>query len=207
MRYNDIITERELKEGPLDWIKQKAGQAADWAADKLGYAPKQQAAAPATKVNKAAAQDFDFDANLKNQPQAKPLDMTGVKSRVGSNAADFDFDAKPDYSKVKRVNVDFPSSKSGPEKVSGGGFQGQRIVSVGGKQVTGQAGDKVAARLNKAASDDFAFRQDALAAGSDDPKDIQAYRQKKAKANTQAINKMAKDPNSQWNQKINIDDL
>ena len=203
MRYNDIITERELQEGPLDWIKQKAGQAADYAADKLGYQPKQKPAQ--TKVNKAAAADFDFDANLKNQPQVKPIDMTGVKT--SSNAADFDFDAKPDYSKVKRVNVDFPSSKSGPEKVSGGGFQGQRIASVGGKQVTGRAADQVQSRLNKAIDNDFQMRRDALAARSTDRKDIQAYRQKQAKANTQAINKMAKDPNSQWNQKINIDDL
>ena len=145
MRYNDIITERELQEGPMDWIKQKAGQAADWAADKLGYQPKQ---APATKVNKAAAQDFDFD-DPKYRPQVKPLDMTGVKTSTNDQAR----------------------------------------------------------RLNKAIDNDFQMRRDAMAAGSTNRKDIQAYRQKQAKANKQAINKMAKDPNSQWNQKINVDDL
>ena len=174
MRYNDIITERELKEGPLDWIKQKAGQAADWAADKLGYQPKQ---APATKVNKAAAQDFDFD-DPKYRPQVKPLDMTGVKT--GSNADDFDFDANlRNQPQVKPLDM------------------------TGVKTSTNDQ----ARRLNKAIDNDFQMRRDAMAAGSTNRKDIQAYRQKQAKANKQAINKMAKDPNSQWNQKINVDDL
>ena len=175
MRYNDIITERELQEGPLDWIKQKAGQAADYAADKLGYQPKQKPAQ--TKVNKAAAADFDFDANLKNQPQVKPLDMTGVKT--GSNADDFDFDAN-----LKNQPQVKPLDMTG--------------VKTGSNDLV---------RLNKAIDNDYQMRRDALAAGSTNLKDIEAYRQKQAKANKQAINKMAKDPNSQWNQKINIDDL
>ena len=64
MRYEDIITERELNEGPLDWIKQKAGQAADWAADKLGYAPKADAPAPAP-------------ASSSGGQKSRPLQMTG----------------------------------------------------------------------------------------------------------------------------------
>ena len=87
MKYKDIITERELEEGPMDWI-----------ADKLGYKPK--AKEPELKADLLPVQPQDFDepklkADLlpvqpqdfdKPRPQEKPTNkVPDFKASDGKN--------------------------------------------------------------------------------------------------------------------------
>ena len=196
MKYKDIITERELEEGPMDWI-----------ADKLGYKPKEK---PATKVNKAAAADFDFDAAAKNQKMAKPLDITGVKT--GSNAADFDFDNQPelkaDLLPVQPQDFDKPRPQEKPtNKVPDfKASDGKNTITKradGGLNVTQKVTDpKAKKNIMKSMDNARRLRRDQMSAGSTDPKVVQAYRLKQAKANKAAIEREKANPNSAWNKGI-----
>ena len=79
---------------------------------------------------------------------------------------------------------------------------GERTVSVGGQQVRGAEADR-AINVAQAGADNARLRMGAARAGLS----VKDYVAQQNRLNQQAINKMAKDPNSQWNQNVNIDDL